>query len=307
MQLLFRQVGTVHHLQTHIIEALQRANAGGTYGNGLSVVSQQTFQGMALDSHIFRVHLMLSDGVALHRLEGSGTHVQRQLLTFYAMGIEGLQDTVGEVQSGSRGCHTALDLRIHRLVGGLVTLLRLTVQIRRDGQLTNGIQYLGKVHTGVVPREVHPLAGAMFPTTGSRQHHLFILHLQFSIQRPFLPFLQVTHQTEPRTLLRGLEHLFVVGRLGGFQEEHLNQRTCLLAEMQTGLDDLGIVEHHESALGQVLGQVEEEVLSHLTMMVDEQFRLVTLCLGEFRNALVGQIVVIFANMYLLRIHYRLQS
>ena len=77
--------------------------------------------------------------------------------------------------------------------------------------------------------------------------------------------------------------------------------------MQAGLDNLGIVEHHEGTLGQVLGQVEEEVLSHLTMTVDEQFRLVTLCLREFRNALVGQIVVIFADMYLLRIHYRLQS
>ena len=250
---------------------------------------------------------MLSDGVALHRLERAGTHVQRQFLTLDTMGIESFQDTVGEVQSGSRSSHTALDLRIHRLVGGLVALLRLTVQIGRDGQFTNGIQYLGKVHLGVVPRKVHPLTGAMFPTTGSGQHHLFILHLQFSLQRPFLPFLQVTHQTEPRASFRSLEHLFVVSRLGRFQEEHLDQRTCLLAEMQAGLDNLGIVEHHECALGQVLGQVEEEVLSHLTMTVDEQFRLVTLCLREFRNALVGQIVVIFADMYLLRIHNRLQS
>ena len=120
---------------------------------------------------------MLSDGIALHRLEGSGTHVQRQLLTLDTMGIESLQDTVGEVQSGSRSSHTALDLRIHRLVGGLVALLRLTVQIGRDGQFTNGIQYLGKVHLGVVPRKVHPQAGTMFPTTGSGQHDVLILHL----------------------------------------------------------------------------------------------------------------------------------
>ena len=177
---------------------------------------QQSFQGMTPDSHILRVHLMLSDGVALHRLEGSGTHVQRQFLTLDTMGIESFQDTVGEVQSGSRSSHTALDLRIHRLVGGLVALLRLTVQIGRDGQFTNGIQYLGKVHLGVVPRKVHPLAGTMFPTTGSGQHNVLILHLQFSLQRPFLPFLQVTHQTEPRASFRSLEHLFVVSRLCRF-------------------------------------------------------------------------------------------
>ena len=99
-----------------------------------------------------------------------------------------------------------------------------------------------------------------------------------------------------------MEHLFVVGRLSRLQEEYLYQRARLLAEVQTCLDDLRIIIHHQSPLRQIVRQVVEDVLSYLTLVVDEQLRVVALSLWELGYALVGQLVIVFANMYVFRFH-----
>ena len=67
--------------------------------------------------------------------------------------------------------------------------------------------------------------------------------------------------------MRLLEHLFVVGRLGRFQQEYLYQRPRAFAEMQTGLNDLRIVHHHQRTFGQIVGQVVEHILPHYTFII----------------------------------------
>ena len=75
----------------------------------------------------------------------------------------------------------------------------------------------------------------------------------------------------------GLEHLFVVGRLGRFEQEHLNEGSCMLtvgislAEVHPGLDHLRIVEHHQRSLRQIVGQVEEHVLPYYTFIIYKEF------------------------------------
>ena len=99
-----------------------------------------------------------------------------------------------------------------------------------------------------------------------------------------------------------LEHLFVVGRESRFQQEHLDKGTRLLTEMQTRLNHLRIVENHESALWQMTGQIIEDVLSHLTVLIEQQFRVVALCQWEFCNALIRQRIIVIAYMNMFCIH-----
>ena len=63
----------------------------------------------------------------------------------------------------------------------------------------------------------------------------------------------------------------------------------------------GII-HHQSPLRQIVRQVVEDVLSYLTLVVDEQLRVVALSLWKLGYALVGQLVIVFANMYVFRFH-----
>jgi hypothetical protein len=50
------------------------------------------------------------------------------------------------------------------------------------------------------------------------------------------------------------------------------------------------------------GQVIEDVLPYLTVLIEEQFRRIALRLGKLGDAFVGQRVIIVANMYVLCIH-----
>lgn len=73
----------------------------------------------------------------------------------------------------------------------------------------------------------------------------------------------------------------------------------LLSEMQTCLDDLCVVKHHQGSTGQILRQGTEHVFSHLTVLVDEQLARVALRQRELCDALIGQVVAVISNMYSL--------
>ena len=94
----------------------------------------------------------------------------------------------------------------------------------------------------------------------------------------------------------GLEHQFIVGGLSGFKQEHLDEGTCLLAEMHACLDHLRVVEHHQSALRQILREVIKHIGTHLTLVVDEELGMIALGDGKFGNTLVGQRIVVVADM-----------
>ena len=79
------------------------------------------------------------------------------------------------------------------------------------------------------------MAGALHGTTLNGKGQRLAIHLERTMERPLFPLLQIAHEAKPRASAGGLEHLLVVGWLGGLQEEHFDERTRLLAEMQTSL------------------------------------------------------------------------
>ena len=75
VQLLFLDIGITHHLQAHIIKALQRAHASGSHGNSTTAMSQQALDSMTAHSNILGMHCVLANGLALHGLERTGTYM----------------------------------------------------------------------------------------------------------------------------------------------------------------------------------------------------------------------------------------
>ena len=90
------------------------------------------------------MHGVFANGSTLDGFEGTSTNVQRDLFALNTTGIDILQYSFCKVQSGSRSRHTALDLGIDRLIGGLVALLGLAIEIGWNGQFTHRVENLGK-------------------------------------------------------------------------------------------------------------------------------------------------------------------
>ena len=242
------------------------------------------------------MHLVPLNLLALHGLEGSGTHVQRQFLQVHSLRTQGVEHTGREMQAGGGCGHGPLYLGVNGLVGRLVALLRFAVQVGRDGQLTKHFEDVGKGHFGIVPMEIHPMAGtAAFAPLGD-QCQRTSLHRHLAAQGTFLPLLQVAYHAEPGGMAGLLEIQRIVVRLNGFKAEHLDERARLLAEVQAGLDDLGIVEYHQTACRQIIGQGGEAVFSHLAMPVNQQLGLVAYGQGKLGDAFVGQRIVELADV-----------
>ena len=144
MEPVFSEVGIGDDLQAHVIKALEGADTGSAYGNSPATVVKQLCDGLTPHADKLGMHLVAFHLIALDRLERASPHVESQFLTIYAMSVESGQDLRRKVQASRRSSHTALDFRIDSLVGGLVAILRLTVEIRRNRQLTHGINDLGE-------------------------------------------------------------------------------------------------------------------------------------------------------------------
>jgi hypothetical protein len=63
-------------------------------------------------------------------------------------------------------------------------------------------------------------------------------------------------------------------------------------EIDTRLNDTGIIEHHQLTLRKVVGDVAESIITYLSPIIHKELTLVTLRLRELRNTLVGQRIVI---------------
>ena len=144
MELLLGEVGVLHDLEAHVIEALEGADTGGADGDGLPAMLDEFADGVATHADVFGMHLVTFDFLALDGLESAGTDVQRQFLALYTVGIEIGEHLGGEMESCRGSGHRTLDLGIDGLIGGLVALLGLAVQIWRDGELAHGIDNLSE-------------------------------------------------------------------------------------------------------------------------------------------------------------------
>ena len=243
---------------------------------------------------------MVGYELTLHRSECAGANMKCQLLTLNTLLVECTKHVVCEMKTGSWGCHTTLDFAIHSLIGGLVALLCLTVEIGRYGQFARNVEDVGKGNGGIVPRKAHE--GRVVRQFLHAEADGVPFHDDVARECSRFPFLGISHQTLPRTLAVGLEHLLVVGRLSGFEQEHLNQGSCVFAEMNPCLNDARVVEHHQRSFWQMVGQIVEHVLAHVSMLVEQQFAMVALWEWELGDAFVGQWVVVVADMYFLGSH-----
>ena len=107
-------------------------------------MGQQALDGAAMDGNVLGMHVVSAYVLALDGTERACSDVQRHLLALNAAGIDVAEHTLREVESRRWRRHRALYLGVDRLVGYLVALLRLAVEVRRDGKLADGIDDLGK-------------------------------------------------------------------------------------------------------------------------------------------------------------------
>ncbi|MDT4832384.1 hypothetical protein FQZ97_659400 [compost metagenome] len=81
-----------------------------------------------------RMHLVLGQVLGAHRLEGAGTHVQRQEGAAHAGGIQPREQRVIEMQARGRCRHGARIARVDGLVAGLVVGVGVVRDVRRQRQ-----------------------------------------------------------------------------------------------------------------------------------------------------------------------------
>jgi hypothetical protein len=84
----------------------------------------------------------------------------------------------------------------------------------------------------------------------------------------------------------GLGHEFIICRFSRLHQENLNKRTCFLAEVQTRLYHLGIVEYHQGSLREICGKMMENIIAYLAVLIDQQFAVVALGDREFCDAII---------------------
>ena len=77
-------------------------------------------------------------------------------------------------------------------------------------------------------------------------------------------------------MTRCLEHQLIVSRCSWLHQEHLDESSRLLAEVHARLDYLGIIEYHHGTLWQIVRKMEEHIVTHLAMLIDQQFTVVAL-------------------------------
>ena len=167
--------------------------------------------------------------------------MQRQVLCGYAFLLQSIEHLRGEMQSGRGSCHRAFIVGVYRLVALCIILLGLASQIGRQGYYTGVFNHLGEALT-TCPLEVYnPCIAYCFASRGGKTETL-APDTPLATHHTFFPLLVVadeTHPGAPLTLLEGLRD----GHAVGFKTEHLDNGPRLLAEQQTGMYHLGVVEH----------------------------------------------------------------
>ena len=257
-------------------------------------MGNELLDGLATHANKLCVHLVALNLFTLHRFESTSTHMKGEFLAIDTMGIDIGQYLGGEMQSCCGSCHRTLNLGIYCLIGGLVALLGFSIQVWRNRQFAHSVDDFCETHIPI-PGKIDAMRCAMNRPTRSLNVYCFLFNVYCPCEGAFFPFLQVAHQTIPSTMTCGLEHEFVIGRLSRFQEEHLDQGTCLFAEVHACLDHLGVVEHHQGTLGQIIGQMIKNIFPYLTLAIDKQLGVVTLGDGKLGNTLIRERIIIVAN------------
>lgn len=293
VQVFFRSVGVGGQFHADVVEAFEGADGGRADGDRTAIVCDEFFDGLAVHHDVFRVHLVAFYLLTLDGLERTRPHMEGDFLTVDAVAVEGFQHAVREVESGRGAGHRTVYFGVHRLVVCLVAFLRPAVEVGGDGYLANRIQKVGESHVRIVPGELH--LKRCSPVGGFAQGmdlHRAPLDVEVAPERPLFPFRGVADQTVPAATAVAGEVERVVRRGGGFEAEYFYLRPGLFPEVQACLDDFRVVEDHQRPLRQVLRQGVEHGVADVAVVVDQQLALVAVLQRVFRDASVGESVII---------------
>ena len=300
MQFVGRQVGAAQHLHAYIIQALERADRSSAHRRAMTAVRQEAFQTAPLHGHPLGVHRVAANFLALHRLECSRAHMEGDFVALDTAFVELPQHFGREMQAGGGSGHRPLDLGVDGLVSLQVLLLGGAVQVGRDGQFADGIEHLGKGDIVGIPRKAHLVPGVAHPEAFRTQCQLAAVHGNGPFQHTLLPLLQIADQARPAASAPLREGELIIGRGVRFQAKDFDEGARSLAKMQTGIDDLGIIEDHQLARRQEGGQIAEDALRHLPAAVHQEFGTVPFGQGIFGDALFGQRILVFRDADMLR-------
>ena len=281
-----------------VIQALEGTDGGGAHGYDVALVPHNMLYGAAADGDILRVHLMPSDGLALHGLERPCPYVQRQLLAGKATAIKLRQHLGGEVKPCRRRGNGAFHLRIDSLICLEVALLGLAVEVRGDGQLACRVEHFGKA-ASAAPSEAYHMCLAMALCPLGSEHDLSASDVYLAGENRLFPFLRVPDEAYPAARLCLKEDALIVVRLLRVETEHLYACPRRAPEQQPCLYDAGIVEHHECPLRQVVRDVFENALAHRPAAVEQQLGFVSVRERELGYPFVGQRIAVVVDVYLL--------
>ena len=90
------------------------------------------------------------------------------------------------------------------------------------------------------------MAGSMARPAFGGQGKRLSFHGYFPFERTFFPFLQIAYHAEPCGMLRLLEVEGIVVGLDRFETEYFDKRSRFFMEVQTRLNNFGIIENHQA-------------------------------------------------------------
>ena len=86
------------------------------------------------------MHLVLGEILFSHRLEGTGTHMQRHESFLHAHVAQIFKKLLGKMQARGRRCNGPRILGVHRLIAAFVGSLSIALDIGRQRHLAHGIE-----------------------------------------------------------------------------------------------------------------------------------------------------------------------
>ena len=180
-----------------MIKALESAHRSGAHGHHHAVAVPERFYEATANGNEFGMHGVLTYLVGFHGLESPGTNMECELAHRNATRCYGIEHLRGEMQSGGRGCHRSVHMRVDRLVVGLVGILGGTVEIRGDGDFAHSCDYFGKCDRRIVPAEFHNRCLPHFVEAFGCERDAAAADFERHCQHPLLPSLGVAHEAGP--------------------------------------------------------------------------------------------------------------
>ena len=250
-----RLIHAIEDIDSHIVEALQRAGGGGADGDDLSSRPLLLGDGsQRLQRHLdhLLMHLVTAHGAALDGGKGAGSHMERDARLTDPPLLQLPEHPVGKVQPGGRCGDTPLDPRIDGLVGDEIGRLGVAIEVRRYRQLTHLLEDVGEGAIGI-PREANQSVAD--PLHGERATR------DRSGEAVLLPLRRIADHAVPGDAMVRGKGLLIELRLVGVETEDLDARACGAVEDHPRIDHPRVIHHHQILRREQSRQVVKVVLT----------------------------------------------